>query len=1447
MKNPVSARRESAVALIIVLAMLLLLSGLIVSFMTSVSNERAASSASNNGITTRQLADSTVNLVIGQIRQATTQAEAAATATTWASQPGAIRTFSGTVGTFKRGIPTAGVPNGVDQWAYKPGANDYIFKLYSAENMKAKPSDIDSSNGWFTQEINVIDNWDGTLSESERDTKVGFGYTDLNSPIITPLPESVTKKPEIVQPRYPIIDPRAKFSASEKANSTADPGIVDGFDIRTQKLDDKTLKTQAGTAVQYLPMPVKWLYVMRDGSMAAADSKTGKIAGATLENPIVGRTAFWTDDESCKLNINTASEGTYWDTPTASSIFVSGNVDNDSGLLSSTATPWSLSLGASQPARGEYNRYPGHPATTSLSPALGWMGLTPAGSNWGILPTDPPKATGDPKLYNTKEAILQLAPFTPNWAQLPAGSKIGQTSRSGTFNEDKWMPDGGDDIPQLSVVTKRLYTTVDELVFKSTRNDGTLQNATALNNDFVTPDKLEKVRFFLTANSRSPELNLFGRPRVTFWPVNTDVEQRTGFDDLFAFTSTLYKDPNGDRNKDNTFYFTRWDAKSPTNDYKQNPPNVANLPDNKNPKIMEYLRLMTGSGGAFPNIPGFGGCFLNKYTEPEKDQVLQEIFDYCRTVNLVDTSKRQRAGQAFHPYTPFYGKPAGKDYEDPIERSNNWAAQVTPIRINNPENPEDPAGYQGLGRFPTLAEAALVFYRPTATTMRATLLFEMTTPMPGYPAIRETFWTRVRVDRPTLASLDGKDPADDTNKYDIKLVGSPGTALINIVTLGSHDVGYGRSYLANLGFVNQLYYSDEATDWTDPNDPSRPKPSGVIGARKTFDNTKPESIVYDRGKTAKIYPYVSKTIDVLDAAGKLTSNPAPLIFRGGAYTLEIWSGEAPKDATKGDPRSRLVQTIHISFPSNQDKTMGQKVPSSGTLTLAAGGGLFETRLELIKGRSDSNWRAPISAQDVVRGLEYVGVRQGAALTGDERGDFRLAMAMRTVPDEAYQPRGGITAYLNATLPQVHGLQIGHCNPYPGYYGNNNATAVAAAPAQGTFAPNGRNHNNKPAILPADLLGVKRADGSPGDWDRGLSKHNDGSFANKVDEGNVWFGYDEGTDGSKVPYFRGRGIEETGRSFFTPNRQLASAVMFGSLPTGVVRGLPWQTLLFRPDHGTKPHPGAQTSQNPADHLLLDLFNLPVVEPYAISEPFSTGGKVNLNYVIAPFGYATGDSGKRKIPGYSFTTTMPRSYLRRDTALRGVFKAVKVMAVKTDQGYAGHRDGPTNTTDAFHYDIDAERTLDAFESRFKDPARGLFRSASEICDIDLYPAVNGSGGPSLPIGLTDWTKFWDIDYAQTGDNMRERPYAHIYPRVTTKSNVYTVHMRCQAVKKVPGTDPAKFDPKRDKILGEYRGQATVERFIDPNDPNLEKYDATSGKSSVDPYYRFRVISTKQFLPR
>src|SRR4029450_11422084 len=112
--------------------------------------------------------------------------------------------------------------------------------------------------------------------------------------------------------------------------------------------------------------------------------------------------------------------------------------------------------------------------------------------------------------------------------------------------------------------------------------------------------------------------------------------------------------------------------------------------------------------------------------------------------------------------------------------------------------------------------------------------------------------------------------------------------------------------------------------------------------------------------------------------------------------------------------------------------------------------------------------------------------------------------------------------------------------------------------------------SKPPILPYTVNGVKRVDGGPGDWDRGLSKHVDGALGNKVDEGNLKFDPNE-SNHAGMPYFRGRGMEETGQTYFSPNRQISSPVMFGSLPTGIRAGAfankPWQTLLFRPNRET----------------------------------------------------------------------------------------------------------------------------------------------------------------------------------------------------------------------------------------------------------------------------------------
>ena len=146
---------------------------------------------------------------------------------------------------------------------------------------------------------------------------------------------------------------------------------------------------------------------------------------------------------------------------------------------------------------------------------------------------------------------------------------------------------------------------------------------------------------------------------------------------------------------------------------------------------------------------------------------------------------------------------------------------------------------------------------------------------------------------------------------------------------------------------------------------------------------------------------------------------------------------------------------------------------------------------------------------------------------------------------------------------------------------------------------------------------------------------------------------------------------------------------------------------------------------------------------------------------------------------------------------------------------------------------------FKTRFE--AGDIFRSASEVCTIRLVPAGET---------LTSLNTWWGARRL-TGDNLREAPYKALYSRVTTKSNTFTVHYRVQALKQVNrgGRDWAKWEEAKDVIAGEYRGATTIERFLDPNAPNLPNYATVSLTGAYDPidrWYRWRVLSEKQFAP-
>ena len=171
-------------------------------------------------------------------------------------------------------------------------------------------------------------------------------FADLNEPVI--------RGDRIY---YPIVDPRARdFPKWDDAREFDDAG-VEGFDWHTDGVADSPMREPlAERGYEALPMPTEWIYQLEDGTLGHLNDSREFVAfgsggSATKDNPIIGRFAFWADDETCKSNVNTHAGGTAWDTPRAG-----GDIDRN--------------LGRYQPAQREFQRYKGHPATTNLAPVL---------------------------------------------------------------------------------------------------------------------------------------------------------------------------------------------------------------------------------------------------------------------------------------------------------------------------------------------------------------------------------------------------------------------------------------------------------------------------------------------------------------------------------------------------------------------------------------------------------------------------------------------------------------------------------------------------------------------------------------------------------------------------------------------------------------------------------------------------------------------------------------------------------------------------------------------------------------------------------------------------------------------------------------------------------------------------------------------------------------------
>jgi uncharacterized protein (TIGR02600 family) len=359
-------------------------------------------------------------------------------------------------------------------------------------------------------------------------------------------------------------------------------------------------------------------------------------------------------------------------------------------------------------------------------------------------------------------------------------------------------------------------------------------------------------------------------------------------------------------------------------------------------------------------------------------------------------------------------------------------------------------------------------------------------------------------------------------------------------------------------------------------------------------------------------------------------------------------------------------------------------------------------------------------------------------------------------------------------------------------------------------------------------GVTNAQGKPGDYDTGIGIACDGPYINAPDEGSVYYDKTLGaaTKGDN-PYFPSAGWSASAVSdtYFAPNRVIPSSGMLGSLPARLKSDEVFETLTFSPNPRDSTHRGLSS---PPDYLWMDLFNMPIVEPYAISEPFSTAGKVNLNYQIVPF-----------------------DYIKRSTALRSAIapNMISVILSRSDL----YKAAGTGTTGSgtMRIPIHADQTLRQFEEKFTNNT--IFRNAAEIASIWLYPSqitnaanlftntlssdTNGSRTAISNWWYSPGTTTTPNYRIATADNLREQPYATLYQNLTTQANTYTTHVFVQSLTQTPTGKLV--------VGGEWRGSFALERFLDPNNPSLPDFANASSPNAMG-YYQFRVNNTKQFLP-
>ena len=1050
----------------------------------------------------------------------------------------------------------------------------------------------------------------------------------------------------------------------------------------------------------------------------------------------------------------------------------------------------------------------------------------------------------------------------------------------------------------------RFFASVDELAYTTgSSSDGERTAATiSTGGTQVRLDdknqKLDQLHFFMTANSRAPELNLFNRPRVTIWPFNQELvngstagaNSITPEDKLIQFASELggvNSDGSFDYTKRKRFYFQRESAWDPDADWKD-------IADNR--ALFYYLQSMTAREipSANPQRSGAGNSFLSKYGTANRNQIVTSIWDYIRSqVNTINLA-----------YQPV-GLTA---YSFPQNHNNTTQAgftDIAPLRIQV-------ANTKGTGRFPVLTEVILQFVNlgeafedATQSTvirkMRMVLLPVFQMPVNNLYGSLPRF--QIKITGASEFQLTPNAPA---------LARNPQVTGGNVWQLPGTAVSMGFPTAGGSGFRDPTCYVDAVSSsgvtrsgnmgFTFPmTAPVSTDPAVGIGGANTDNKLK---VLSNRTPTAGAddlswantwgsredvyYPFVSDVIEMRlpQKTGAASSDPpTPAVptpaypagkdyftatFSGGTIDITIYPGLTDAATAVSpisgnwQPQSPGNYLMHTSITFGPTTIPLPRLGPALTflnpwdplphLTYADMKNYYarfaDDRLMNVPRTNDY-----VPAMDVFRSYSLSG-------TAPLFGDLRVAALTRDIPPAWWQP-----SPLYNTLNAFYGMSF-----FPGdlkqWGGNPNAdpadgdidylVPVTGAPKKYAWyeviPETGRLHASLSSYggggrtVAPNTQSAPRNGSALGDFSNGFANASIGALIVGPDIGAVTLSGIAPSDNS--PYYdwsMSRGGTDSSintdawhRNFtgamFSPYKQIPSPVIFGGLSSRAATPEAWETLLFCPNPagGKDTHRG--WSQAPRDHFLLDLFYMPVVEPYAITENFSTAGKINLNYQIAPFSYI-----KRQTGIYALLDGMTSNWAHPlSPDLPGSAQGSSLVTVPLSEANASpdtfrslNSSLNAASSQSFRKFVDTKETLKGFENRFS--ANDPFVSESEICEMFLVP--QGST-------IDNVEDFWK-GYLLTGDDKREMPYNHIYPRVTTRSNTFRVHFWVQTLSpKLSGGSPI--------VTGEYRGSTIVERYLDVN---LTDYGTPIGNvTGADPNafpalsssYRFRKIDHHQFAP-